>query len=103
MSTYLAGSSVTVTATFEDQSTNLPVDPTLVILKVSVAGAAATIYSGVGAVIFKESTGTYTADLDTTGKVGRWEYEWMGDPAGTVSPVVQAIAAGWFDVIAAPL
>ena len=47
--------------------------------------------------IVRDSTGTFHADLDTTGQPGLWTYRWRGEGA------IQAVFDGSFYVDASPL
>ncbi len=108
MNTYTAGSVVTVatyagaiaspTGGFRDRNGTLA-DPDIVRLKYRTPDATITTVQYPATPIARDATGLYHADLDTTGKPGRWTYEWYspsGDP-------VQAIAVNSFDVIPALL
>ena len=97
MSTYLAGTLVTVTTSFTNSTTQAPGDPSTVTLSVSINGATPTIYTYGTAVIVKDSVGNYHAELDTTDLPGTWLYVWDGTGG------IQATSASGFVVVAAPL
>ena len=76
MSNYTIGTQVTVMATFSGPSGPLdPTDPRVDV--VSPSGQSIT-YSG--AQVTKVGTGIYSHIIDTTGKVGRWNYRWWSPP-----------------------
>lgn len=91
MSSWMAGSLVTSTATFVSAATGLAADPTTVTLKYrSPAGLTTIVYPD--ARITRVSTGAYSAELDSTGLPGSWVAEWIGTGA------VQAIAAACWTI-----
>ena len=104
MNAYVAGSLVTVTAAFVNETTNAPADPSVVTLKLGrkyTADSTSTYTSGSVSgpyTITKVSTGHYSSNIDTTGFTqAQYTYEWSGTGA------VQAIQAGVFAVTTAPL
>ena len=104
MNQYVAGSLVTVTATFTDAVTGNPADPTTVTLKVGrkyTADMTSTYISGTLTgpyTITKVSTGNYSANIDTSAfPQSQYTYQWSGTGG------VQAITAGIFAVTTAPL
>jgi hypothetical protein len=99
MNQYLQDSLITVTAAFIDNVTRTPTDPTVVTLKIGTGPMNETVYTyGVGAMIIRDATGNYHADIDTTSFApGVWYYLW----AGTEN--CQAIDAKPFQILLAPL
>ena len=104
MNQYVAGSLVTVTASFTDNVTGNPADPSTVTLKVGrkyTADTTSTYISGTLTgpyAITRVSTGNYSANIDTTSFVqSQYTYEWIGTGG------VQAITTGVFAVTTAPL
>lgn len=90
---------------FYNPLTGEPVDPTVVMLKVSVNDAEPTVYtyaSGDG-VIVRTGAGAYYASLDTTNQAGTWTVEWVGDPDGTSPQLCQAVNATTVVISSAPL
>ena len=92
----ITGSLMRVAGTWTDSTATL-VDPTAITLKVKDPGGTVTSYSLSGATVFKDSTGKYHANVDTTGKPGHWVYEW------TSTGTVQADQTGEFDIDPSPL
>jgi len=80
------GNGVTTTVTFtnpvpgQNPSTWPPVDPTSVTVTFipGTGGTPVTWTYGVGPFIQQVSTGVYSAELDTTGALGRWAVKWQG-------------------------
>ena len=103
MNSYIAGSLVTVSATFTNAS-GTPTDPTTVTLQVGRLGSGVSVstYSGGTTTgtyaITKVSTGNYAANIDTTSlPQAQWTYEWYG------SGTLQAINYGVFAVTSNPI
>ena len=97
MSTWMAGSLVTSTATFVSEATNTAADPTTVTLKYLAPGGTVQAIVYPDARITRISAGVYSAEFDTTGKAGPWTVEWIGTGA------VQAIAAAAWAITSAVL
>lgn len=105
MSTYLAGSLVTV-ATYSGSvaspaggfrnADGVLADPMVVVLRYRAAGQPLVTVTYPDARIVRDGTGLYRANLDTTGSpAGQWSYEWIG------TGLIQAAAEGAFEVTAA--
>jgi hypothetical protein len=58
------------------------IDPTAVILIYRDGLGNRTSVTYPTAPIIKDGVGLYHADLDTTGKVGNWDYEWASTGTG---------------------
>lgn len=94
MNHYIPGNLVRLSATFTDNSTSTPVDPTNVYLRVRAPGGTVTTYTyGVDAALVKDSTGNYHLDLDAATR-GEWTYRWYstgtGQAAGEASFTIRA-------------
>lgn len=81
MNEYLIGNTVLITATFTDDSQR-PIDPPGVFLSINKAGERLTYQYGVGQVISRDTTGTYSSEV-VVDKVGGWDYYWFS--SGTYS------------------
>lgn len=66
------------------------VDPDVVVFSYAVQGRATVTFTytnGTGdpsGTIVRQSTGTYYADIDTTGNDGFWSWRWFGHPSALV-------------------
>lgn len=58
------------------------IDPSVVILTYRDGLGNRTVVTYPAAAIVKDSVGLYHADLDTTGKIGNWDYEWSSTGTG---------------------
>jgi hypothetical protein len=100
LNSYMAGSLIQVTALFTSTVTGLPGNPDAVVLKVGPADGTGTVSHtfGVGPYIVQVGTGSFLADIDSTGfHKGKYTYEWIGTGA------VEAIAAVDFLITEPPL
>lgn len=80
--TYDLGDLIRVSAPFTRVSNNAAVDPTAVYLIVTNPSGVSTTYTyGVDAIIVKDSTGNYHADLDANAS-GDWYYRWKSTGTG---------------------
>jgi hypothetical protein len=98
MNHYLIGASVTVTGTFTNHANGNPTDPTDARVDVVDPTGHLTTYTYQGTQVTKVSVGVYTYDIDTTGKVGRWQYRWWSPPGTSV----QVAGANQFIIDAFP-
>lgn len=88
---YVLGNLVRVTFSVTDEA-GTPADPDTVTLRVQRHSDTETVYvNGTDAIVVKDATGEYHADLDPTDK-GLWHWRWEG--TGTV----EAAAEGYFSV-----
>ncbi len=84
---YTVGNGVVLTGTFTTPA-GVPQDPTAATLKVVDPTGVATTYTG--AQLVHPSAGIYTYVVDTTGKVGRWQYMWSSPgPTGQAAGMNQ--------------
>lgn len=84
---YIVGSAVTVTGRFTDVNGALQ-DPSDAQCRVVDPTGESEVIAGT-----RVSTGVYTVVLDTTGKVGRWQYLWFSP-----GPIGQSAATNQFFV-----
>lgn len=77
--TYDVGDRTRLTATFTDDITGNPADPTVITLRVKPpkTNAIVMVSNSSPQQIFKDSTGVYHADIDVTVS-GTWHYKWFG-------------------------
>ena len=77
--TYDVGDRVRVTATFTNELTGAPMDPSVITLTIKPPRLPATVhqYGIVGSGIVREALGVYYIDQDITVH-GSWYYRWTG-------------------------
>jgi hypothetical protein len=100
MTTWMAGSLVTSTATFvsnQPGQVGQVADPTTITLKYVAPGGTVQTVVYPNALITRVSQGIYSAEFDSTGKAGPWTVEWIG------TGNVQAIDAATWTITSAVL
>ncbi len=87
MNVYLAGTAVTVQATFETNA-SVAIDPTTLTFEFGSAGGTLTTYTyGVGTQVVRLSTGVYQATIDTTLLSGLVNYLFVA--TGSITAITQ--------------
>lgn len=98
MNQHNLGDLVRTSAVFSNQTTGLAMDPTVVKLSVCTPdGVVVTYVYGTDAIVVKDSTGHYHADLDAN-QDGLWYYRWWSTGTGQAADelefeVLPAVAA----------
>ena len=86
MITVMLGTAVRSIATFLDEDTGLPIDPTTLFFRVKnpSTGVETSFQYGVGIAIVRDSLGVYHTDYLPTIK-GDWKIRWVGTDAAPVA------------------
>jgi hypothetical protein len=86
---YVAGTRVTFSATFKDETTGELADPTAVSFLYRVGTAERVRLDYGTSAIVHDGTGEYHVDIDTTGLDGAWVYEWAC--SGTLQAISEPV------------
>lgn len=81
MATWYAANKLRLSVTFTDSGGNA-IDPSTVSLKYGLHGGAATTQGYNPGNIVRDSLGSYHFDVDITGLLGQWDWEWLATGTG---------------------